>query len=254
VTTPGIPQLAAICRHPIKSAGYELVSAADLVAGSALPGDRQWAIAHADAKVAGPVAGWVPKSQFLRGVVAPDLMAIRAETLGDGRSVTLHHPRATSITIAPDDAADQARLIDWLAPFWPADKAPPARVVRAESAMTDKPQPYVSVLNLASLHELSQRISHDLSIHRFRGNLWIDGASPWAEFDLVGREISIGATRLLVCERITRCTATTANPETGVFDADTLSALQSGYGHRDFGVFAKVVAGGRIETGMSVAI
>lgn len=247
------PSLTAICRHAIKSVGYELLKTADLIAGGPLPGDRRWAVAHADAQVAGPVAGWVPKSQFLRGVVAADLMAIRAETGSDGR-ITLHHPRAGDITVAPDISADQAALMSWIAPLWPADKAPPARVIRAEGAMTDVPAPYVSVLNLASLRVLSARVGHALSIHRFRGNLWLDGLAPWEEFDLIGRDITIGTVRLVVRERITRCKATTANPETGRFDADTLGALQAGYGHQDFGVYAEVVAGGRIAPGMAVVL
>lgn len=253
MTGPGLPRLAAICRHPVKSVGYEVIEAADLTAGKPLPGDRQWAIAHAEAKDAGPVSGWVPKSQFLRGVVAPDLMAIRAET-GAGDRITLHHPRADAITVAPDAAADQAALLAWIAPFWPTDKAPAARVVRAEGAMTDVPAPYVSVLSLASLRVLSARLGRDLSMHRFRGNLWLDGLAPWEEFDLIGRDMAIGPVRLTVRQRITRCKATTANPETGRFDADTLGALQDGYGHQDFGIYAEVTQGGRITPGMTVTL
>jgi MOSC domain-containing protein YiiM len=29
-------------------------------------------------------------------------------------------------------------------------------------------------------------------------------------------------------------------------DADTLGALEAGYGHTDFGVFARVIAGGQV--------
>ena len=61
-------------------------------------------------------------------------------------------------------------------------------------------------------------------MERFRGNVWLDGLEPWAEFDLVGRDIRVGAATLRVRERITRCKATTVNPETGRIDADTLGA------------------------------
>jgi hypothetical protein len=39
------------------------------------------------------------------------------------------------------------------------------------------------------------------------------------------------------------------NPETGLADADTLGALSEGWGHEDFGVYARVTGGGRIATG-----
>jgi uncharacterized protein YcbX len=86
-------------------------------------------------------------------------------------------------------------------------------------------------------------------MERFRGNLWLDGFEPWQEFDLVGRDLRIGGAILRVRERITRCKATTVDPSTGVSDADTLGALQAGWGHQDFGVYAEVVTGGAVAVG-----
>jgi uncharacterized protein YcbX len=104
------------------------------------------------------------------------------------------------------------------------------------------------VLNLASNRALGQRLGRELSIHRWRGNIWLDGLAPWQEFELIGREIALGGAVLRVECRITRCRATMANPATGHFDADTLGALD-GLGHQDFGVYARVVQGGRVAPG-----
>jgi hypothetical protein len=46
--------------------------------------------------------------------------------------------------------------------------------------------------------------------------------------------------------------ATAVDPATGMRDADTLGGLEAGWGHRDFGVYAEVVAGGRVATGDAV--
>ena len=86
-------------------------------------------------------------------------------------------------------------------------------------------------------------------MERFRGNVWLDGLAPFAEFDLVGREVRVGGAILRVRERITRCKATTVDPATGISDADTLGALAAGWGHQDFGVYAEVVEGGRVAVG-----
>ena len=59
----------------------------------------------------------------------------------------------------------------------------------------------------------------------------------------------LGDATLRVREVITRCKATTVDPETGVADADTLGALRDGWGHQDFGVYAEVIAGGRVAVG-----
>jgi hypothetical protein len=47
-----------------------------------------------------------------------------------------------------------------------------------------------------------------------------------------GREITIGGARLRVRERITRCKATTVNPDTGRVQGDTLARWRPAYGHR----------------------
>jgi hypothetical protein len=53
-------------------------------------------------------------------------------------------------------------------------------------------------------------------------------------------------------EPIGRCRATGANPVTGEQDADTMGALDTHFGHTDFGIFARVIAGGRIALGDEV--
>jgi uncharacterized protein YcbX len=119
-------------------------------------------------------------------------------------------------------------------------------------ALTDQDQPLVSINSTASLADLSARMGQDLSIHRFRGNIWVEGWAPWAELDLLGSEITVGGARLRVEEPIGRCRATGANPETGAQDADTMAALESGYGHTDFGIFARVISGGTVRLGDEV--
>ncbi len=246
--------LARLCRHPIKSAGFEEVEAAILTAGAAFPFDREWAVAHAAAKFGreGP-GGWVSRMNFLRGSGSADLMAVACASDPAARTVTLSHPRRPTASFAPDD--DGAALVDWLRPLWPANRPEPAFVTRhAGQAMTDLPEPFIAVLNLASNRALGQRLGQDLSIHRWRGNLWVEGWEPFAEFDTLGREIAVGAAVLRVEARIIRCRAIEANPQTGAFDAAILRGLEDGWGHQDFGVYARVIRGGRLSRGDAVSI
>jgi uncharacterized protein YcbX len=92
-------------------------------------------------------------------------------------------------------------------------------------------------------------MGQDLSPHRWRGNLWLEGAAPWAEFGWIGRHIRIGGAVLRIDERITRCNATKVNPDSGKTDADTLSALEAAFGYQDFGVYATVTQSGTIAPG-----
>lgn len=243
--------LARIVRHPIKAHGREELASVRLSAGECLPFDREWAVYHDAARLTG---GWVPCANFHRGAKAPALMAIACRLKEATRQITLTHPDRPALTFCPDDPADVAAFLAWLAPLNPTDRAAPAGITRAGRGMTDSDFPSVAVLGLPSLRALSQRVGRDLSPHRFRGNLWLDGLAPWAEFDWPGRRLRLGEAVLEVRERITRCRATMADPDTGRIDIDTLGALRDGWGHQDFGVYCSVVQGGTIATGDRVEV
>jgi uncharacterized protein YcbX len=239
-------RLAQICRHPIKGHGRETLASVRLSAGECLPWDRHWAVAHEAAQLE---TGWNPCVNFARGAKAPELMAITSVLDEATATVTLHHPARGDIRFRPDDPTDVPRFLDWVRPLNPENRAQPAQIVTAGRGITDSDFPSVAILSNASLADLSARMGQDLSPHRWRGNLWLDGAAPWAEFGWIGREIRIGQAVLRIEERITRCTATKVNPDSGKTDADTLSALEAAFGHQDFGVYATVVKGGDVALG-----
>ncbi|HCY99309.1 MAG: molybdenum cofactor biosysynthesis protein [Rhodobacterales bacterium RIFCSPHIGHO2_02_FULL_62_130] len=239
-------RLAQICRHPIKGHGREDLASVRLLAGECLPWDRHWAVAHEAAQIQD---GWNPCVNFARGAKAPALMAITSRLDEASGVVTLAHPDRGEISFDPDAAQDLPRFLDWVRPLNPQDRAQPVQIVSAGRGMTDSDFPSISVLSTASLADLSVRMGQDLSPHRFRGNLWLDGAEPWAEFGWIGRTLRIGGAVLRLEERITRCKATTVDPETGLVAGDTLGALDQAFGHQDFGVYAVVIEGGPIAVG-----
>ncbi|MEM1363496.1 MAG: MOSC domain-containing protein [Pseudomonadota bacterium] len=243
--------LRHICRHPIKSLGWEEVSSVTLSPDQTLPFDRHWALAHEAAGFDPDAPTWRSKRDFVRGVASAPLMAIRAKLSEDAKTLSLTHPDRPPLELQPDREECSTALVDWVAPLWPDTRPAAHRLVSAGAtqALTDVEPPYISLLSLNSLRDLSENMGQDLSMHRWRGNLWFDGIAPWEEFDWLGREIAVGPVRLRVEDRITRCMATEANPETGKFDAKTLDSLEKFYGHQDFGIYARVVAGGPLRTG-----
>lgn len=237
-------KLTHICRHPIKSHGREDLASVVLLAGEGLPMDRHWAVAHDAAKL---VDGWNPCVNFARGSKAPALMAISAHlAAADNSEIELHHPAQGTLRFHPDRAGDLPRFLDWVRPLNPPDRAQPARIVKAGRMMSDTDYPSVSILNLASNADLGRRMAMELSPYRWRGNLWVTGWEAWSERDLIGKDIRIGEAILHVVENIERCNATKSNPATGQIDADTLGALNDAFGHRDFGIYARVIQGGKI--------
>lgn len=239
-------RLAQICRHPIKGHGRETLASVRLLAGQCLPWDRHWAVAHEAARLE---PGWNPCVNFARGAKAPQLMAITCALEEATATVTLNHPTQREITFRPDDAADLPRFLDWVRPLNPANRAQPVQIVTAGRGMTDSDFASVSILNRASLADLSARMGMEISPDRWRGNLWLEGAEPWAEFGWIGRHLRIGGAVLRIEERITRCNATKVDPMTGIPNADTLGALEAAFGHQDFGVYAVVVETGPVTLG-----
>ena len=195
-------RVSALWRHPIKGHGVEAVPETTLSPGATMPWDRVWAIAHEAARVPPGRGDWAPCANFNRGAKAFALMAIRAATDEANARVSLTHPRQDPITVAPDDPDDAARLVAWVTPLSNPDRARPAYVVRAGRGMTDSDFPSLSILNRASLAALADRLGMPLAMERFRGNIWLDGLAPFAEFDLVGQVIRIGEATLRVRQRI----------------------------------------------------
>lgn len=240
--------VASIQRHPLKSHGRETLGEVRLTAGQGLPWDRRWAVTHEAAQI--DPGAWAACQNFSRGSKAPSLMAIDAALDEATASLTLTHPDRPDLTFRPDAPEDQARFIDWVRPISPTDRALPAGLYSIPvRGMTDTDYPSVSLISLSSNRLLGERLGQELSPRRWRGNFWIEGLEPFAEYDLIGQKVRLGGALLEVVEPIARCLATTANPDTGVRDADTLGALRAGWGHQNFGIYARVVEGGAVHRG-----
>ena len=245
--------ISAIWRHPIKSHGREALERVRVLAGRTLPWDRTWAVLHEAAKADG--SEWAQCVNFSRGSKVPSLMAIDARLDEANGQVTLLHPDRVALTFDPDAPEDLAKFLDWVAPLMPKERAASSRIVRVEGrGMTDTDFPSVSLGGLASLRALSDRLGQKLDPRRFRINFWVEGLAPFEEFDWVGSEIEIGGVAFRVDDRIERCMATTANPDTGRRDVDTLGGLESGWGHRDLGVYLTAISDGEVAVADPVTV
>ena len=238
-------RVTTLLRYPIKSHGRESLKHVALVAGEALPFDRQWGVAHEASKADG--RDWAPCVNFSRVSKALKLMAVTCRYDPDRSVITLSHPDRPDLTFNPD--GDPTDFIDWVMPLVPQDRALPQRIIKlAGRGFTDSDFPSVTLCNHASHRAVEQQIGQDLSIHRWRGNIWFEHNEAWTEFDWIGKDIRLGDAVLRVRERTDRCPSVTTNPDTGLRDIDTLKALDH-WGHRDFSVRAEVVNGGEIRIG-----
>ena len=241
-----MPHVTDIFRHPMKSHGREAMQKVSLSKGKTMPWDRCWAVAHEASTADGST--WVHCVNFSRGSKAPSLMAIEAKLDETAQTLTLSHPNRKDFTFQPDDERQLSGFLAWVKPLMPPERAQSARIIRVpERGSTDTDYPSLSINSHTSLRALSDSMGVTLSPLRWRGNIWLDDLDPWAEHSWCGRRFRIGTVVFEGVEPVVRCLATTANPETGEQDADTLGALNDGWNHQNFGLYARVIEDGKIS-------
>jgi len=247
--------LSQIRRYPVKGLNGEALEHADLQANEGLPQDRRFALAHAASQFDRTDPHWLPKQNFLQ------LMRDERLALLD----TQFDPESGYLTIFRDGrrvARGQVtqplgRIIieQFLDAFIEPGPRGNPHVVEAPGVMlSDVPDKLVSIINLASVHDIERVARAPVDPRRFRANLYLEGLPAWAEMDWPGRIIRIGNVMLAVLETIGRCAATEVNPDSAARDLHLLKILQEGFGHTICGVYARVTAGGTIRMSDEVSV
>jgi hypothetical protein len=130
----------------------------------------------------------------------------------------------------------------------------PKIVSAAGHSFSDVSAKCVHIVNLASVREVERHVGRPVDPLRFRANLYIDGLEPWVELSWLDKAVAVGAAQLKVFMRTQRCAATNVDPANGARDMAIPAALQRGWGHMDFGIYAKVASSGLIATGDAVTV
>ena len=240
-------------RYPIKGLSPENIMHVALAPCHALPGDRRFALRHANSAFDLASPAWQRKREFAMLAHTAELaklqttldsdtgmmrIGVAGQTVfaGNVLSASERSVAESAINAVIKDARGALQMVD-----------------AADIALTDMQQPYISIINLASLRDLADKIGQPVDVIRFRGNIILDGLAPWAEFDWVGKTIRIGSVAMMVSKCIERCAATAVNPITAQRDLDVPTLLRQHYGHIDCGVFAEVSVGGEIHVGDAIA-
>ena len=115
---------------------------------------------------------------------------------------------------------------------------------------------YISVLNLASIRDFETRIvQSEIDPMRFRGNLLIDGLDPWKELEWEENQIiKINDASFRVVHPITRCKATSINPDTAIADINVPLMLRKGVNHLYMGVYLEALNDTVLKPGDTLTI
>ena len=241
-------------RYPVKGLSAEALAHADLEPDHAIAWDRAFALALGDTDFDETNPAWQPKSRFMCLLKHASIAALSCRFDAASGDMTIRSA-ASEVCASALTASGRADIGAWLTAYLGEEAKGKARFVYAPGhVFADQRGPVVTFINLASLAALEASAGAAREKMRFRSNIYFEGSPAWSEFDWVGRDIRVGDAVLRVVERTERCAATDVNPGTAERDAKPVKELLAGFGHPDLGVHARVVVGGRIALGSTIAL
>ena len=261
-----IARVAQIYHYPIKGLSAQTLAMAPALAalkqGQALPDDRLWGFAQYN-DIDNAAAG------FRLIAYDPRLIALESVAQSSGQ-VTIAVRGKILVTGDLSSRASSRPLTEFIADFLGISPRHAVDLAYAGShQFQDSPKPTlsmrgnyrpnsVSLINLASLAALSDKIGFDLNPLRFRGNLYVTGAAAFSERDWLDHRLALSPDtgelfllapsepcpsemiELEIFERIVRCLITEHEPVTGEHNAPVLKTLKQEFGRTDFGVYGRM--------------
>jgi uncharacterized protein YcbX len=243
--------LMHIRRWPVKGLNAEELDCVTLETGARLPGDRRFALAHGSSAIDPTAPKWMPKNGFHMLMKDPRLAALDTD-FDEAEGVLTIRRNGRQVTRGRITEDIGRRLIEEFFAAYLGESArgmPHLVQAPAGEAFADCQEPFISVINLASVRDLERVVKGPVDPLRFRANLYVDGVPAWAERAWAGNDIAVGSARLKVIDDIGRCAATNVDPSTGVRDMNIPRTLMAGFRHADMGVYTTVTAGGIVAVG-----
>jgi MOSC domain-containing protein len=244
-------RVKAIYRYPIKGLSPQPLPRTSLAVGATLPADRLYAIENGPSGFDPGAPAYFPKQRFLMLMRNERLAALRTDYDEATHCLTIHWEGREAARGDLRTKEGRLAIEAFFRRYMPRElRGPPKVLSGAGHSFSDVAKKVVSIINLASVAEVESTAGAPVQPLRFRGNVYVSGWPAWHEFELLGTEITIGASaRLKVVKRIQRCAATEVDPNTGIRDVPVPRTLMHNFGHADCGIYAEVISAGGIAVG-----
>jgi uncharacterized protein YcbX len=248
-------RVAALYRYPVKGLSAERLAAVELGAGQTFPMDRAFALENGPSGFDPAAPAWQPKIKFLCLMRNAKIAALATRYDDASGELIVADGAGTNVRSKLRDAAGRAAIERFFQAYMGGEARGPIKLLEAPGhSFSDVARKVVSIINLESVRSLESAVRQKVHPLRFRGNLYVEGWAAWAEAGLVDRELQIGSTRLRVVKTIQRCAATEVDPESAKRDIDVPDALYRLTGDEDCGIYAEVIASGRIAEGDAIEV
>ena len=110
----------------------------------------------------------------------------------------------------------------------------------------------ISLINLNSIKDFSDKINKEIEFKRFRGNIYIKDLDVFEERNWINKVILINNTKFKVLKNIPRCSATNLKINSNEVDINLPNKLKKTYSHIDMGVYLAPLNNGLIKVGDSI--
>jgi len=251
----GPARIKALYRYPVKGLTPEPLESVVLTPDQPLPFDRAYAIENGPGPLDPAAPKHLKKIHFVILMRNEQLASLRSRF--DDATHTLELAKDGAVAARGDLRTETGRaaIESLIAETATSGLRGRPRIVSSPGhSFSDVAAKCVHIVNLESVRALETALGARLDPRRFRPNIVIDGLDAWSEHELVGRRVTVGKTALEIFKRTERCAATNVDPETAVRDLKIPSFLSKTLGHADFGVYARVIAGGPIAAGDQLEI
>lgn len=246
-------QIAGLYRYPVKGLPADRLSVVQLESGATLPFDRAWAVLNGPGPFPVDAPVHAPKLHFVMLMRNEQLAGFELAFDDETRTLRLSHEGQVVVEGDLATPAARAALAEAVREaVGPGLRGDPIVAEGNGHSFSDVADKCVHIISLESVRALADKIGAEVDPMRFRPNIIVEGWPAWSEFDLVGRRLQAGGATLEVFKRTERCAATNVNPKTAARDLKIPSFLSRTYGHTDFGIYARVVSGGKVATGDKV--
>ncbi len=226
--------LVGLWRYPVKSMAGEALTIAE-VGWHGVAGDRRWAFIRPGLERSGFPWLTLRESAEMRGFVP--------------RFTDPERPN-TSLTVVRSPDGDEYEVTD---PALAARLGDGVRVIKQDVGVFDSmPLSLISTRTVAGIAEMAGRA---LEPQRFRPNLLVEpfGDTAFPEDSCLGQIVRVGAMRLRIDCRDSRCVIVTMDPDTGARDPAILRQIAK-QRENCAGVYASVVTPGRVAVGDAVVL
>ena len=227
-------RVAALYRYPVKGFSCEGCESLHVLDTGRIAGDRILGVRFADARAPGDA--WGTKHEFVALVNTPGLARLQVKFDHKALRVRISLQGEVLVDEGLEDAG-RKRIAAAIQEYVLAlDENPlsshpdrlPLRIVgdgRTSRYQDDEPG-YITLHGRASLAAVAAAATvPDLSEHRFRSDIAVEGLEAWVEQSWIGRRIRIGAVEFDAVAAKARCLATHANPRTGERDVHVMKTL-----------------------------